>query len=134
MHRHLDYIVRRKNGKYRTYYKLPGKRLLHVIKCPGWKSLHTFEKKLGDRAAAKDEYRLQKIHMRKRIERGVSVPFATGSAQEVYLGLAMKTTGGLTQSDLAVNKRGVIVSRRRSERAKARFHEVRDKFKDQQHS
>lgn len=49
-----------------------------------------------------------------------------GTREEVWAGLAVKTSGGLTRDDLMVNPRtGKLVSRRRSEAAKARFPAVR---------
>ena len=42
-----------------------------------------------------------------------------GSRAEVYHGNAMMTTGGLKKNDLIKNKRGVIVSKRKSENAKS---------------
>ena len=37
---------------------------------------------------------------------------------EVFHGTAKKTSGGLTKNDLIMNKRGRIVSKKKSERAK----------------
>ena len=41
-----------------------------------------------------------------------------GSRAEVFHGTAKKTSGGLTKADLIMNKRGRIVSKKLSERAK----------------
>ena len=41
--------------------------------------------------------------------------------RQVYEGRAHRTTGGLTKSDLTVNKRGRVVSRRASAAAKRSF-------------
>ncbi len=41
-----------------------------------------------------------------------------GSRAEVFHGTAKKTSGGLTKNDLIMNKRGRIVSKKKSERAK----------------
>ena len=44
----------------------------------------------------------------------------TGTKQEVYLGHAMHTPGGLTRADLTVNSRGKVVSAARSAAASQR--------------
>lgn len=44
---------------------------------------------------------------------------ARGSRAQVYHGTARRTSGGLTKDDLIQNKRGRIVSKKMSERAKA---------------
>ena len=41
-----------------------------------------------------------------------------GSKEEVYNGLAKKTSGGLKQEDLIINNKGKIVSKKRSEHGK----------------
>ncbi len=41
-----------------------------------------------------------------------------GSRRQVWNGTAKKTAGGLTKKDLKINKRGRIVSKKMSDRAK----------------
>lgn len=45
----------------------------------------------------------------------------TGSKEEVWNGIATRTSGGLTRADLTMNSRGNIVSLKRSENARQRF-------------
>ena len=44
--------------------------------------------------------------------------YTTGSRAQVMHGTALKTTGGLTKSDLKMNAAGAIVSKKQSSRAK----------------
>jgi len=52
---------------------------------------------------------------------------ARGSKADVYHGRAKKTAGGLCKSDLIVNKRGKVVSKKQSENGKKRIHHLRRK-------
>ncbi len=47
-----------------------------------------------------------------------------GSKQEVYEGKALCTAGGLKKEDLILNKRGSIVSKKRSEQGKKQFKNI----------
>lgn len=51
-----------------------------------------------------------------------------GSKAEVFNGTAKSTTGGLTKSDLVLNKRGKVVSKKASERARARYPGIKDRL------
>lgn len=54
---------------------------------------------------------------------------AIGSRMDVYYGMALQTAGGLTKDDLCLNKRGRVVSKRASERARARFPEIQGRLR-----
>lgn len=47
-----------------------------------------------------------------------------GTKQEVFNGLAEKTNGGLGKEDLLLNKRGAIVSKKRSEQGQKNFKNI----------
>ena len=51
-----------------------------------------------------------------------------GERYQVMAGVAERTPGGLTRADLRKNKRGVIVSVRKSDAAKARYPAFVDKL------
>lgn len=53
-----------------------------------------------------------------------------GSKKEVYEGLALQTGGGLRKADLIINKRGQIVSKKRSEQGAKQFKNIEKYIKD----
>lgn len=55
---------------------------------------------------------------RKTAKRTNGFTKTVGSRAEVFHGTAKKTSGGLMKSDLIKNKRGLIVSKKKSDRAK----------------
>ena len=52
-----------------------------------------------------------------------------GTKHDVYHGRALKTAGGLTRSDLTLNKTGKVVSKRQSEAGKKRGTEALRKYR-----
>ena len=48
-----------------------------------------------------------------------------GNKNEVWQDLAHKTAGGLTKSDLTLNKRGKVVSKKQSEHGKRNHHRLK---------
>ena len=52
-----------------------------------------------------------------------------GSRHDVYYGKAVHTAGGLGKDDLCLNSRGRVVSKKMSERAKARYPGIKEKLR-----
>merc|ERR1712179_349677 len=77
------------------------------------------KKKSGMKSMKRAMKSMQKGGMKKRKAKRVSkVAKGRGAKARVFRGTKARTSGGLKKSDLVRNKRGKIVSRKRSERGK----------------
>lgn len=85
---------------YTPFYKV-GEHPAHRIKCNKWKSADKLDQAGIER---------QKRYTLKRIRTGLKTTYARGSKDEVFLGLALKTAGGVTREGLVVNSKGRVVN------------------------
>lgn len=100
-----EYIVKSSQPEaaevvYTPFYKV-GEHASHRIKCNKWKSSEKLDQAGVER---------QRRYTLKRIKTGLKTPYARGSKDEVYLGLALKTAGGVTRDGLVVNSKGRVVN------------------------
>lgn len=64
-------------------------------------------------------------------EKPIEMKKKKGNKHEVYHGLALKTAGGLCKDDLMENKRGAIISKKKSEQGKKLAENLHNPIKSQ---